>query len=45
MSSIEAAVLGLYFLTLILLSLFGLHRYAMVYLYLRRRDQIGRAHV
>ena len=39
MSSIEAAVLGLYFLTLILLSLFGLHRYAMVYLYLRHRDR------
>jgi cellulose synthase/poly-beta-1,6-N-acetylglucosamine synthase-like glycosyltransferase len=39
MSPIECIVLGLYFLTLVLLAIFGIHRYLMVYLYLRHRDR------
>ena len=30
MSPLEAAVLGLYFLTLVILAVFGLHRYIMI---------------
>jgi cellulose synthase/poly-beta-1,6-N-acetylglucosamine synthase-like glycosyltransferase len=39
MSPVEFAVLGLYFLVLVILAVFGLHRYVMVYLYLRHRDK------
>ena len=40
MSPLETATLGLYFLTLVILAVFGLHRYIMVYLYYRhaKRD-------
>ncbi len=37
MSPLESAILGLYFLTLVILAVFGLHRYIMVYLYFRHR--------
>jgi cellulose synthase/poly-beta-1,6-N-acetylglucosamine synthase-like glycosyltransferase len=39
MSPLEFAVLGLYFLTLVILAVFGLHRYIMVYLYFKHRDR------
>ena len=39
MSPLEYAILGAYFLTLVILAIFGLHRYVMVYLYYRHRDQ------
>jgi cellulose synthase/poly-beta-1,6-N-acetylglucosamine synthase-like glycosyltransferase len=39
MSPLETAILGLYFLTLVILAVFGLHRYIMVYLYFKHRDQ------
>jgi cellulose synthase/poly-beta-1,6-N-acetylglucosamine synthase-like glycosyltransferase len=39
MSPLEFATLGLYFLTLVVLAVFGLHRYIMVYLYFRHRDR------
>ena len=39
MSPIEFAILGLYFLTLVVLAVFGFHRYIMVFLYFRHRDQ------
>jgi cellulose synthase/poly-beta-1,6-N-acetylglucosamine synthase-like glycosyltransferase len=39
MNPLEAAILGLYFLTLVILAVFGLHRYIMVYLYYRHRDR------
>jgi cellulose synthase/poly-beta-1,6-N-acetylglucosamine synthase-like glycosyltransferase len=39
MSPLEIAILGLYFLTLVILAVFGLHRYIMVWLYYRHRDQ------
>src|SRR5262245_62635113 len=39
MSPLESAVLGLYFLTLVILAVFGLHRYVMVFLYYRHRDR------
>ncbi len=39
MSPAELAVLGLYFLTLVILAVFGAHRYVMVYLYFRHKDQ------
>jgi cellulose synthase/poly-beta-1,6-N-acetylglucosamine synthase-like glycosyltransferase len=39
MNPLEAAILGLYFLTLVILAIFGLHRYIMVYLYYRHRDR------
>ncbi len=42
MSPLEAAVLGLYFLTLVILAVFGLHRYVMVYLYYRNERQRAR---
>jgi cellulose synthase/poly-beta-1,6-N-acetylglucosamine synthase-like glycosyltransferase len=38
-SLFEAGLLGLYFLTLVVLALFGLHRYVMVYLYFRHRER------
>jgi cellulose synthase/poly-beta-1,6-N-acetylglucosamine synthase-like glycosyltransferase len=43
MSLVETAILGLYFLTLVILAVFGLHRYIMVYLYFRHQDRRGRA--
>ena len=43
MSFLEAGLLGLYFLTLVVLALFGLHRYVMVYLYFRHRDRAAKA--
>jgi cellulose synthase/poly-beta-1,6-N-acetylglucosamine synthase-like glycosyltransferase len=42
MSPLEAAVLGLYFLTLVILAVFGLHRYIMVYLYFRNEGRRAR---
>ncbi|HEY7409608.1 MAG TPA: cellulose synthase family protein [Vicinamibacteria bacterium] len=39
MSPLEAATLGLYFLTLVILAVFGVHRYVVVYLYYRHRDK------
>jgi cellulose synthase/poly-beta-1,6-N-acetylglucosamine synthase-like glycosyltransferase len=39
MSPIEFAILGLYFLTLVVLAVFGFHRYIMVFLYYRHRDR------
>lgn len=39
MSPTEAAVLGLYFLTLVILSVMGMHRYIMLFLYYRHRDR------
>jgi len=39
MSPLETATLGLYFLTLVILAVFGLHRYVMVFLYYRNRDK------
>ena len=39
MSPIEIAILGLYFLTLVILAVLGSHRYIMVYLYYRHRDR------
>jgi cellulose synthase/poly-beta-1,6-N-acetylglucosamine synthase-like glycosyltransferase len=39
MSPIEFFILGLYLLTLVILAVFGLHRYIMVYLYFKHRDQ------
>jgi cellulose synthase/poly-beta-1,6-N-acetylglucosamine synthase-like glycosyltransferase len=44
MSPLELAVLGLYFLTLVILAVLGGHRYLMIYLYYRNRgNQIRRA--
>ncbi len=42
MSPLEFAILGLYFLTLVVLAVFGLHRYIMVFLYWRHRDRRAR---
>jgi cellulose synthase/poly-beta-1,6-N-acetylglucosamine synthase-like glycosyltransferase len=39
MSLFDAAILGFYFLILVVLSVFGLHRYIMLYLYYRYRDR------
>ena len=39
MSPLEFAILGFYFLTLVILAVLGLHRYIMVYLYFRDRDR------
>jgi len=39
MSPFEVALLSLYFLTLVILSVFGMHRYIMLYLYFRHREQ------
>ena len=39
MSAIEVGILGLYFLTLVILAVLGTHRYLMIYLYHRDRDQ------
>ena len=37
MNPIELVVLGLYFVTLVILAVFGLHRYVMLFLYFRHR--------
>ncbi|HUG54056.1 MAG TPA: cellulose synthase family protein [Vicinamibacteria bacterium] len=42
MSPLEFAILGLYFLTLVILAVFGLHRYIMVFLDWRHRDRRAR---
>ena len=39
MSAIEFGILGLYFLTLVILAIMGFHRYVMVWLYLKHRDK------
>jgi cellulose synthase/poly-beta-1,6-N-acetylglucosamine synthase-like glycosyltransferase len=41
MSPLEFGILGLYFLTLVVLAVLGLHRYIMIYLY--RRDRARKA--
>jgi cellulose synthase/poly-beta-1,6-N-acetylglucosamine synthase-like glycosyltransferase len=38
MSAIELGVLGLYFVTLVILAIMGVHRYVMVYLYFKHRQ-------
>jgi cellulose synthase/poly-beta-1,6-N-acetylglucosamine synthase-like glycosyltransferase len=39
MSPLESGILGLYFLTLVILAILGVHRYVMVWLYYRRREE------
>ncbi len=39
MSPFDIAVLGSYFLTLVILSVFGMHRYIMLFLYYRYRER------
>ncbi len=39
MSVFELGVLGLYFLTLVILAILGFHRYVMVWLYFRHKDK------
>ncbi len=39
MSAFEHGVLGLYFLTLVILAILGIHRYVMVWLYFRHKDR------
>jgi cellulose synthase/poly-beta-1,6-N-acetylglucosamine synthase-like glycosyltransferase len=39
MNAVETAVLGLYFFVLVILAVFGTHRYLMIYLYHRYRDR------
>jgi len=39
MSPLEFGILGLYFVTLVLLAILGTHRYLMVWLYFRHRDR------
>jgi cellulose synthase/poly-beta-1,6-N-acetylglucosamine synthase-like glycosyltransferase len=39
MSPFELGILGLYFLTLVILAVLGLHRYLMIYLYFRDRSK------
>jgi len=42
MSAMSTLILSLYFLVLVILGVFGFHRYAMVYLYRRHRDRKAR---
>jgi cellulose synthase/poly-beta-1,6-N-acetylglucosamine synthase-like glycosyltransferase len=42
MSPLESGILGLYFLTLVILAILGFHRYIMVYLYFRNRAERAR---
>ena len=42
MSPLEFGILGLYFLTLIILAILGFHRYVMVWLYFRNRTSRAR---
>ena len=39
MSAVEFGILGLYFLTLVILAIMGFHRYVMVWLYFKHRDK------
>jgi cellulose synthase/poly-beta-1,6-N-acetylglucosamine synthase-like glycosyltransferase len=39
MSLLEFGILGLYFVTLVILAILGTHRYLMVWLYFRNRDR------
>jgi cellulose synthase/poly-beta-1,6-N-acetylglucosamine synthase-like glycosyltransferase len=39
MSVVEFGILGLYFLTLVILAIMGFHRYVMVWLYLKHKDK------
>ena len=39
MSAIEFGILGLYFLTLVILAIMGFHRYVMVWLYFKHKDR------
>jgi len=39
MSVLEFLVLGLYFLTLVILAMMGVHRYVMVWLYFKHKDR------
>ncbi|HXY39374.1 MAG TPA: cellulose synthase family protein [Vicinamibacteria bacterium] len=39
MSAFELGILGLYFLTLVILAILGFHRYVMVWLYFRHKDK------
>jgi cellulose synthase/poly-beta-1,6-N-acetylglucosamine synthase-like glycosyltransferase len=39
MSPVEFGILGLYFLTLVILAILGFHRYVMVWLYFRHREK------
>ncbi len=39
MSTLQAASLGIYFFSLLVLSIYGLHRYYLVYHYLRNRNR------
>ena len=39
MSPLEFGILGLYFVTLVILAILGTHRYVMVWLYFRNRDR------
>jgi cellulose synthase/poly-beta-1,6-N-acetylglucosamine synthase-like glycosyltransferase len=39
MSPLESGILGLYFLTLVILAILGVHRYIMVWLYFRHRER------
>ena len=43
MSPLEIGILGLYFLTLVILAVLGTHRYVMIYLYLPGSRPEGRA--
>ena len=42
MTVLEASILGLYFITLVILSVFGMHRYIMIWLYYKHRDRRAR---
>src|SRR5260221_3678284 len=39
MNPLEFGILGLYFVTLVILAILGTHRYIMVWLYFRNRDR------
>ncbi len=39
MGALEFAILGLYFLTLVILAIMGFHRYVMVWLYFKHKDK------
>lgn len=39
MGPLESGILGLYFLTLVILAILGVHRYVMVWLYVRHKDR------
>src|SRR3990172_2011520 len=39
MSLLELFILGLYFLTLVILAILGFHRYVMVWLYFKHKDR------